>query len=91
MRRIVAVTGPVAAVQSLQRGSNLQLEVLYHNYTRFECKTQVDELSKLKGSLLSDKIAELRSVIQQDRDLGLVAKKRMLKGETYSRIEHGKV
>merc|ERR1740117_1722435 len=63
VRRIVAVTGPQAAVQATLKSKALSCDV-------DECKT-------LSGALLDKKIAELRFKIDNDKELSLVLKRNM--------------
>jgi len=64
IRRIVAVTGPQAAVEATLKSIQL--------------KTDVDEAKTLAGALLDKKIADLRTAITQDKEVSLIMKRDML-------------
>jgi len=64
VRRLVAVTGPQAAVEATLRTKTLSLEV--------------DEAKTLAGALLDKKIGELRFKITEDKEVSLILKKEML-------------
>jgi len=64
VRRIVAVTGPQAAVEATLKTKALSVEV--------------DEAKTLMGALLEKKIAEMRNKISTDKEVSLVLKRKML-------------
>lgn len=64
VRRIVAVTGPQAAVEATLKSKALRVEV--------------DEARMLSGALLDRKIADLRTNVGQDKEVSLIMKKDML-------------
>jgi len=64
VRRIVAVTGPQAAVEATLRSKALRVEV--------------DEAKLMKGALLDRKIADLRQTVGVDKEVSLIMKKDML-------------
>lgn len=64
VRRIVAVTGPQAAVESVLKAKQLFIDV--------------EEMKTLSGALLDGRISELRQKMSEDRELPLVRKREML-------------
>mmetsp|Transcript_128576 Transcript_128576/g.411063 ORF Transcript_128576/g.411063 Transcript_128576/m.411063 type:complete len:1007 (+) Transcript_128576:79-3099(+) len=64
VRRIVAVTGPQAAVEATLKSLALRVEV--------------DETRTLQGALLDTRIAELRKNVGEDKEVSLIMKKDML-------------
>jgi alanyl-tRNA synthetase len=64
VRRIVAVTGPQAAVEATLRAKSLSVEV--------------DEAKTLSGALLDKKISELRTKINADKEVALTIKRNMV-------------
>jgi len=64
VRRIVAVTGPQAAVEATLKSLALRMEV--------------DETRTLQGALLDTRIAELRKNVGEDKEVSLIMKKDML-------------
>mmetsp|Transcript_26940 Transcript_26940/g.78163 ORF Transcript_26940/g.78163 Transcript_26940/m.78163 type:complete len:1004 (-) Transcript_26940:131-3142(-) len=64
VRRIVAVTGPQAAVEATLKSKSLRAEV--------------DEARTLKGALLDKRIADLRKNLGEDKEVSYVMKKDML-------------
>mmetsp|Transcript_65922 Transcript_65922/g.187258 ORF Transcript_65922/g.187258 Transcript_65922/m.187258 type:complete len:1125 (-) Transcript_65922:233-3607(-) len=64
VRRIIAVTGPQAAVEATLKTKALTVEV--------------DEAATLSGALLDRRIAELRQKITMDKEVSLVMKRNML-------------
>ena len=64
VRRIVAVTGPQAAVESSLRAHTLQL--------------RVQEIGLMKGALLDEGLSNLRQKISEDKDIPLLARRGML-------------
>jgi len=64
VRRIVAVTGPQAAVEATLKGKHLYSEV--------------DEARTLKGALLEKRIGDLRKALGEDKEVSYIAKKDML-------------
>uniref|UniRef100_A0A6U6N1A9 Alanine--tRNA ligase n=1 Tax=Zooxanthella nutricula TaxID=1333877 RepID=A0A6U6N1A9_9DINO len=65
VRRIVAVTGPTAAVEATLKSKNLRLEV--------------DEAKALKGAILDQKIGEVRKKLDGDKEVSYTMKKDMIK------------
>merc|ERR1712187_554198 len=65
VRRIVAVTGPQAAVEATLKSKALSVEV-------DEAKTMT------AGGLLDKKIAEMRKKITEDKEVSLIMKKDMV-------------
>lgn len=64
VRRIVAVTGPQAAVEATLKSKAL--------------RTEVDEAKTLTGALLNQKIADLRKNVGEDKEVSLIMKKDMM-------------
>merc|ERR1719168_44990 len=64
VRRIVAVTGPQAAVEATLKSKALRAEV--------------DEARTLSGALLDKRIADLRKNVGEDKEVSLIMKKDML-------------
>jgi len=64
VRRIVAVTGPQAAVEATLKSKALRAEV--------------DEAKTLAGALLDRRIADLRKNVGEDKEVSLIMKKDML-------------
>jgi len=64
VRRIVAVTGPQAAVEATLKSKALRMEV--------------DEARTLTGALLDKRIADLRKNVGEDKEVSLIMKKDML-------------
>lgn len=64
VRRIVAVTGPQAAVEATLKSKALRLEV--------------DECRTLSGALLDRRIADLRKTVGEDKEVSLIMKKDMM-------------
>eukprot|EP00747_Dinoflagellata_sp_TGD_P207523 gnl/TRDRNA2_/TRDRNA2_81087_c0_seq1.p1 gnl/TRDRNA2_/TRDRNA2_81087_c0~~gnl/TRDRNA2_/TRDRNA2_81087_c0_seq1.p1 ORF type:complete len:774 (-),score=248.53 gnl/TRDRNA2_/TRDRNA2_81087_c0_seq1:125-2374(-) len=64
VRRLVAVTGPQAAVQAVLKSKALVVEV--------------DEAKTLSGALLDTKIADLRQKVGVDKEVSMVMKRDML-------------
>jgi len=64
VRRIVAVTGPQAAVEATLKSKKLHL--------------RVEEARTLKGALLDKEIADLRKDVGEDKEVSLIMKKDMI-------------
>jgi alanyl-tRNA synthetase len=64
VRRIVAVTGPQAAVEATLRAKRLTVEV--------------DEAKTLSGVFLEKRIKEMREKINTDKDVSLIVKRNMI-------------
>jgi len=64
IRRIVAVTGPQAAVEATLKSNKL--------------RTEVDEMMTLKGMILDRRIAALRNDLGEDKEISLVMKRDMI-------------
>mmetsp|Transcript_79385 Transcript_79385/g.230478 ORF Transcript_79385/g.230478 Transcript_79385/m.230478 type:complete len:1005 (+) Transcript_79385:82-3096(+) len=64
VRRIVAVTGPQAAVEATLKSKSLRCDV--------------DEAKGLKGALLDKRIGDLRKLVGEDKEVSYIMKKDML-------------
>lgn len=64
VRRIVAVTGPQAAVEATLKSKSL--------------RGDVDEARTMKGALLDKRIGELRNIVGEDKEVSYLMKKDML-------------